>query len=519
MSERTPEELAAAIADALRREDTTTLEALVAKLELSLAAEGWRAWLDLMFPGYVRSGFGHHHEEFWRWVWSARYGVAIDPFVAVWARGGAKSTSAEIATAALGCRQIRRYTLYVCRTQDQADDHVANIAGMVETPTVSRLYPLVARRRVGKYGHSKGWRRNRLSTESGWTVDALGLDTAARGLKIEEFRPDSLVLDDIDGTLDTIATVEKLEATLTRAVLPTLVDSALVIAIQNLVHPESIFSRLVDGRAEYLAGRIVSGPIPAIRGLAVERDEEGRHSIVAGEPTWSGQSLEACQVLLDRMAITAFRAECQHEVGETGGGIFRSHLFRYCAPEDVPELVTIVVWCDPAVTDKPSSSANGIQADGIARDGTIYRLFSSEEHSSPEETLRLAVRTALSLNAESVGVETDQGGDVWRSAYRATISDLGIDEYDAPTFRSEKAGSGHGPKAHRASQMLADYERGRIVHVTNGSHETLEASLLRFPHEPLDLTDAAYWSWWDLRRSGGPAETSGARVARARLPA
>ena len=68
-----------------------------------------------------------------------------------------------------------------------------------------------------------------------------------------------------------------------------------------------------------------------------------------------------------------------------------------------------------------------------------------------------------------------------------------------PRFRSDKAGAGHGPKAHRAGQMLADYERAAIVHVV-GTHETLERALRRFPRtKPLDLVDASYWSWRDLR--------------------
>jgi hypothetical protein len=47
--------------------------------------------------------------------------------------------------------------------------------------------------------------------------------------------------------------------------------------------------------------------------------------------------------------------------------------------------------------------------------------------------------------------------------------------------------------------MLADYERGNMIHVL-GDHAVLEKSLRRFPvREPHDLTDASYWSWYDLR--------------------
>jgi hypothetical protein len=72
-------------------------------------------------------------------------------------------------------------------------------------------------------------------------------------------------------------------------------------------------------------------------------------------------------------------------------------------------------------------------------------------------------------------------------------------ETACPSFASAKAGAGHGPKVERAHRMLADYERGNVVHVL-GDHAILERALRRFPiREPHDLTDAAYWAWYDLR--------------------
>jgi hypothetical protein len=102
-----------------------------------------------------------------------------------------------------------------------------------------------------------------------------------------------------------------------------------------------------------------------------------------------------------------------------------------------------------------------------------------------------------------VGVETDQGGDTWSSVYREACQVVrDEDGYNGtfPRFRWQKAGAGHGSKTHRSQQMLADYERpGRIVHV-EGYHLVLEAALKRFPGtKPLDLADAAFWSWKALR--------------------
>jgi hypothetical protein len=66
-----------------------------------------------------------------------------------------------------------------------------------------------------------------------------------------------------------------------------------------------------------------------------------------------------------------------------------------------------------------------------------------------------------------------------------------------PHMREAKAGTGTGGKVERNQRMLVSYEKGNIVHVI-GTHEILERALKRFPNEPLDLADAAYWGWNDL---------------------
>ena len=466
------------------------------------AASDWEAWLRLIFPGYVSRGFAPFHAEFWDWVWALKYGERTQPFVGIWPRGFAKSTSAELACAAIAARQSRRYALYVCETQEQADDHVANVAGMLEARTFELAYPEAGARKLNKYGNSRGWRRNRLRTASGFTLDAIGLDTAARGVKLDESRPDLLIFDDLDGKLDTAATTDKKLATLTHTLLPAASDAPAVLAIQNLVIPDGIFARLADGRADFLADRIVSGPHPAIRNLTTEQ-VDGRTIITGGEPTWPAMGLDVAQAQIDEMGITAYRAEKQHDVEAPSGGLFDQVEFRHIAWKDLPDLVRTVVWVDPAVTDTHRSDAHGIQADGLGPDGTVYRLYSWEARTSPRDALRRAILKAKELGADHVGVETDQGGDTWRDTYEAAAKQLiaegAIADGRIPPFRQAKAGGGHGPKTERASKMLADYERGQIVHVV-GTHETLERALRRFPKtKPLDLVDASYWSWRELR--------------------
>lgn len=476
----------------------------------------WRQWVRQLFPQYVRRpdgqevNFGERHERLWDWVWDLVPGMRPPPFVAVWPRGGAKSTTVELGISSVAARQQRKYGLYVCSTQERADDHVGNVGSMLEATLFGQVYPEAGDRAISKYGQSKGWRRNRLRTGSGFTLDAMGLDVAARGAKIEEARPDFMIFDDIDETDEGVALVEKKIRTITQKILPARSPDCAFLFVQNLVSPHGVFARLTtdnpDLQANWLVDRIVSGPYPSINDFEYETrwDDDLRRNrtfIIGGVPTWEGQDLTVCQEEIDSIGISAFQIEHQHEVEGTTGGMWENHEFVYCNVDELPNLDMTVVFVDPAVTETDKSDSMGIQADSYcAATDRIYRRFSWERISSPLVAIKLAITTAVRLRASVVGVETDQGGDAWQVVYDTAWREL-LEAGDIPAktpkpkFVEDKAGRGYGSKVWRASTMHAEYELGRFVHVRNDSHSILEKGLRRFPvRKPFDIVDAAYWS-------------------------
>lgn len=306
--------------------DPDDVDALMAALLDDLEADH-HAWLRYLFPAFFPYPFAPHHDDLWHWVWAIQPEKRCDPYTAIWSRGGAKSTNAEASCVAVGARGRRRYGLYVCGTQDQADDHVGNAGAMLESVRFGELYPGMADRLVGKFGQSRGWRRNRLRCASGFTLDAIGLDTAARGVKLEEQRPDFIVIDDLDDANDSPKVTERKIAALTRTILPAQAEHAVVLAVQNLVIPNGIFSRLAgtaEQPADFLQDRHVSGPIPAVEGLELGKDDQGRDVVLAGRPVWEGQGLERVQFQVWDWGRTAFLVEAQHEVQLRSGGIFHA---------------------------------------------------------------------------------------------------------------------------------------------------------------------------------------------------
>lgn len=454
----------------------------------------WEPWLRQLFPVHVQHPFADWHREMWKWIWSLRRGVRLRPFVEIAPRGGGKSTNAEIGTTSAGLRGARDYALYVRATQDAADKSVANIAALLESESVARHYPAHADRALGKYGHSKAWRRNRLITAGGFTVDAVGLDTAVRGLKFEDQRPDLIVIDDVDEQHDSPTATRKKIETLTKAVLPAGAGDVTVLAIQNLIIPGGIFARLADGRADFLADRIVSGPHPAVVDLQTKmvHDEEldrFRAVITAGTPTWEGQDLEACQALIDTIGLAAFLQECQHLVHEREGALWKRGMIR--RRDQAPPLQRVVVGVDPS----GGGDDIGIIAAGLGRDGRGYVLADVSQPGSggPLGWGRAAVEAFIDREGDRIVGEKNFGGDMVASTIQVAARDLGLRHVPVKLVTASRG------KAVRAEPVAALYEEGRIDHV--GTFPELEAEMTGWTpgdkHSP-NRMDALVWVLTEL---------------------
>lgn len=328
------------------------------------------------WPEYVAwRGFRHmaeRHLRVWRWFESLG-DPDVEPrdLVECWGRGGAKSSTIEECTAWIGGRRdpFRRFVLYVSATQEQADNHVQAIS--------TNLIRLGAAPAIGKTGAPKGWRRNQLRTADGFNVAALGLDTGARGMKLDEFRPDLIVLDDIDNREDTEATVNKKRRTVTQTILPAGGANCPVVFVQNMIHESGLMAELYGENCEWLMNR-QCGPIePAVVGLQCElRDQGDGHNkwfITAGEPTWLGQDLATCQRQMNAWGHEAFMREAQHEVRRNGGRFFITERIRTVNLADVPGLVSVVITCDMAATEG-GGDYSVFMAVGFAENGNVYVL-------------------------------------------------------------------------------------------------------------------------------------------------
>lgn len=445
-----------------------------------------------------------HHLDLLSWFERIELGVSQDAVFAIFGRGAAKSALAEVGTAFVGTTNRRRYCLYVQAAQEQADQKLMNIGAYLSSDYVRKIHPEVGAPAVNKTGATKGWRRNRLWTASGFVIDALGMDTAMRGLRIDEQRPDMIVLDDCDSSADSTRTVRRKIDTLTRTILPAGSPDMVVAFVQNLIHNDSMMNQIVTGRIDALANRQIIGPVPVVEGF--EWDRETR-TMVKGTPTWDYHDKHVVERMVADMGIDAFMAECQHDLGARHGALWAPALIKHGPP---PQMRRTVVAVDPAISSGPDSDETGIVGVGSGIDGCTWVLADRSGRFPPEAWTARAVALAVEIGARKIVYEKTQGGNLNAGMLRSAIAQnpaaRGIIVHGVPA---------KGSKAQRAQPCVLAYERGKVMHAAPsaaGDLLTLESQQVgwvpEFDRDSPDRVDALVHAWHALNKEAVRLVTS-----------
>lgn len=491
---------------------------IAAQQAISVLPALWRERVPKLFGAYFWHPFAQPHEELWQWVDAIEINASPHPFLAVWPRGRGKSTTTEAAVADTGIRKVRNYCLYVCATQDQADKHVATIARMLESEAVAQYAPGVGKPQIRNNGN-RTWNRKMVTTATGFTVEAVGLDKAVRGQKIDWARPDLIVFDDIDEVDDSELTTTKKETTITSSIIPAGATNCAVLFVQNLIHPNSIASRLAKqpdepGAAQYLMQRSISGPFAAVDGLRYERQRAGKlwtWKIIGGVSLWPGFDIAICQDELNRVGPLAYERESQNEVdGDNENALMSAADFERTRVSEHPDLVRVAVAVDP-----PGGATEcGIVAGGKVKIGNDWHGYVIEDATmpkgcKPEEWALAVLQCCYRHNIDTVFVEVNYGGDMAAANIRQAkwLDDEGnvIIAGTSLTIRSVTATRG---KVVRAEPIATVYQQGRGHNV--GHYPALEKEWRQYvpgDKESPNRLDAHVWLFTGLdliqRRQGG----------------
>jgi phage terminase large subunit-like protein len=451
-------------------------------------------WVSALFPSIFTRPFGTMHTELFNYVWNIELGSFYKPFVAVWPRSMGKSTCVETSVLMLGARSRRKYCLYVSETQELADQHLASIRDMAESAIIRTYYPSFSKPKLTKEGHSRGWRRNRLVFGNGFTIDASGLDTARRGSKMMEQRPDLLCLDDCDAKGDSPAVTQKKIDAIFSSLLPSGSRDLFVLAVQNMIIDTGIFAKLSQETPPFMKDRVLSGPFPALNDFKWWYTEEGKIDI-SGTPTWDGFTIDEIRNTINTIGISAFESEYQHKIIDDSS-LFSGIKFNLIPRSEVPKLFTVIIALDPAVSSDDGSDSHGISVVGASENGKYYILDSFEKRVTPEFAVKKALYFAIKYKSDRVVIEGNQGGDLWLDIWDKVVDESGLDAEMQPGIELAKVTSATGGKMERASQLLMDFELNKIFIVEDDFTETLTSALYRFPtRKPYDLVDATWHAW------------------------
>lgn len=295
-----------------------------------LEDQGYELWLEAVFPSQFDCEFLPEHRQFWEWGW--KFLIALrdrkplppdaNAFLDLLSRNFGKSIHCETFMAAAVCVVSYGIFLYVSGSQDLANEHLANIEGLLVSDGVAQWYPEHSRPKKSQItGANRGWTQKKLATEGGAVVWAIGLLVGVRGIRKDKERVRGFVLDDVDDYDDSPAIALKKANTLASSVLPTSDTDFFVIGAQNLITEHSVFYRIYSKADMMLAHRVVCGPLKAFENLETEF-RDGRDMIVSGESNWPDRvTYEVGQRFIDTYGLIRFLAEFQHDFSSSKQGL------------------------------------------------------------------------------------------------------------------------------------------------------------------------------------------------------
>jgi hypothetical protein len=454
---------------------------------------GWETTVRTLWPTLFPFEFADFHKRTWEWASKVMPGEPAQDRITIWSRGTGKSSTAEGICAYWGIMRRRRYVWYVCATQQAADDHITTIGDLLTDAAVQKYFPAIANRKVDMVGTREAWRRNRLITSDGFAVDAVGMDTAVRGRKIGDQRPDAIIFDDIDDKFDTPEnTAKKIEAMASK-IIAAGTPHTVIIGAQNLITPTGIFASFANGTNTILTDSVVDGPIPAIYDLKTNGNE-----IIDGRPSWpEGMSLQKCQNLINQMGLRTFMLENQHDVHQTEGALWTREKIHY---SDLPaNLDEYNIGIDPAMSDGPQADLTGIYLAGLKGE-TIYLIdeFSGRHH--PSKTKQIAQDLFWKHQCE-IHIETDNGGEWLIEALTQGENAIPRNKVIGEKSRGVSKRGRAQPLADKSSAIAKD---NRLFLCKK--FEALENQMVSWVPSPTakspDHLDAAVWatSKWLIRR-------------------
>lgn len=385
---------------------------------LMLVNKSHRAFFATYFPHYVTYPCADIHQKLFDLTEDAANKFAVSQTF----RSSGKSTIVSMSYvlwSVLGCQQNHLVVL-VAKTQEQAKRLLDAIKRELET---NRLLQ-------GDFGkiheESTPWNSTALTfNEQNAQITAISIDQAMRGMRFQNYRPDLIILDDIEdsASVRTLESRDRLQEWFDKDLLPAGDTNTRVILLGNNLHPDSLPNRIIDRvRNGQFDAKVIRCPLVDDNGVCAwpgkfptKESLDAYRKSFSSDRTWRQEFL--LQPVLSEEQVIA------------EGDI----LFYDSVPADPLGHAYAAIGVDLACSTAPNADMTAMvtaNVVGTGEDMTIYILPTLVNE-------RMDINASLARCLTVMGM-IDLGGGNGRSRVRAYVESVGFQK----TFVQQLASSG-----------------------------------------------------------------------------
>lgn len=347
---------------------------------------------------------------------------------------------------------------------DQAEGHLATFKSELENnEALMNDFPDMSPLKRGN--RAIAWSANNIALTNGFTFDARGIDTNSLGKKATRYRPDLIILDDIEKGEKNYSEYQagQQKNTVIDDIAPMNLNARMVF-VGTTTMPNSVMDQFRKYAEEYDDQElkwIADEKIRVHYYPAILSDEAGVERSIWPEK-WSLDFLNS------RRHTRSFAKNYMNKPMATDGQLWQSE--DVVIDRDQTEFGNTILSIDPAVTKNALSDYTGLAVlsraeseDGKSR---IYVRHAEQFKGSPEG-LRDRVQTLVEIyDVGAIYVEVNQGGDLWRSVFK---------DVDAKYVSKHQKIS----KNIRAGKALNFYQKDKVRH--SELFPILEEQMYSFP--------------------------------------
>lgn len=311
-------------------------------------------------------------------------------------RGTGKSTTFNLADCVRDiCLGLKHYLIICSDTLDQAVEHLACI--QLELECNARL-----REDFGDLKGSGDWSKEAFVTANDVKVMALGRGQKIRGRRHRQWRPDKVILDDIENneTIRSPKQTKKIIKWITEEVIPALGANGVILHIGNLLSQRSALAHFLKHELFADFARVYD-----------VQDDAG-HSLWPAR--WSDDDLARKRRL---MGTLSYNKEMRNKPEDEDGIIQRAWIRRY-APEG-PDFLESKKWFKVFAGGDPNQKGvDGMDYAAWAvvgfdpRSGKIYVLYAWIRKDSVAAMIKTAYRLHQDFNVLSFALEVNLAKDL-----------------------------------------------------------------------------------------------------------